>query len=72
MNGGPIPSCLCPRCTAKNLAHDSKVFFETTAKPFLQFSYFSIIYWHFLECIVAVSNFMHKGKQMFASHAETS
>jgi hypothetical protein len=29
LDGGPVPSCLCPRCRAKNLVHNSKTFVET-------------------------------------------
>ncbi|KAH0362682.1 kinase-like protein, partial [Aureobasidium melanogenum] len=69
MNGGPIPSCLCPRCTAKNLAQESKIFVNTKAKPYLRFSFFSIIYWHILGYIAAVSHFLRKVRQVFASTA---
>ncbi|KEQ66922.1 uncharacterized protein M437DRAFT_63087 [Aureobasidium melanogenum CBS 110374] len=64
VNGEPIVSCLCPRCIAKNLAHDTKAFINTKAKLFFRFSLLSIIYWHVLGYIVAVSTLLRKDSEL--------
>jgi serine/threonine protein kinase len=69
LDGGPVPSCLCPRCTAKNLVHDSKTFVNTQAKPWLRHSILSIIYWRIQESVSIISNFFYKGRNLLLRQA---
>jgi hypothetical protein len=70
LDGGPVPSCLCPRCRAKKFVHDSKTFVDTHAKPWFRRSILSIIYWRVLEYIASVSNFLYRGKNLPISLAQ--
>jgi len=70
LDGGPVPSCLCPRCTAKNLVCDSKTFVETQAKPWFRRSFLSVIYWRILEYIAVVSTFLYRGRTLVSSQVE--
>jgi serine/threonine protein kinase len=69
LNGGPVPSCICPRCTAKNLVQDSKTSVDTRAKPWFRRSNLSIIYWRFQECVAIISKFLYKGKNLLMRQA---
>jgi hypothetical protein len=70
LGGGPVPSCLCPRCRAKTLVHGSKTFVESHAKPWFRRSILSIIYWHIQEYVASVSNFLYRGKNLPISQVQ--
>jgi len=71
LDGGPVPSCLCPRCTAKNLVRDGKTFVETQAKPWFRRSFLSVLYWRMLEYVAIAYTFLYRGKNLPSSQAES-
>jgi len=70
MDGGPVPSSLCPRCATKNLADQGKTFVKVTKakkKEYLAQSMFYAIYLRIQEWIAYAATWLyHRGEHFCA------